>query len=140
MEVTDAIVAHPYVDTDKEYIYTFKLEGVEYAANSKRYFEILKPLLLAGPAWTFIRKYNKDNDGHGAIIALCAQADGTNMTKLSISAAYYEIAVARYRGTSRNFTLDDYIGKHSDAHAELLDLKEVISESRKVDDFLKGVL
>lgn len=43
-------------------------------------------------------------------------------------------------GPTRNFSLDDYITKHVDAHAELLDLSKVISESKKVEDFLKGIL
>ena len=95
--VTDEIAAHQYKDTDKEYIHTFKLEGVEFTADNKRHFETLKYLLLAGPAWTFIRKFDKDNDGHGAIIALCAQAEGANTKKIQIRTAYQEILAARYR-------------------------------------------
>ena len=48
--------------------------------------------------------------------------------------------MARYRGPARNFTLNDYIGKHADAHAELLDFKEIISKSKKIDDFLEVIL
>ena len=94
--------------TDKEYIHSFKLEGVEFTADSKRYFETLKPLLLEGPEWTFIRKFDKDNDGRRTIIALCAQAEGPNTKKIQISAVYHEILAARYRGgppaTSRSMT------------------------------------
>ena len=50
VEVTDTITAYPYKDTNMEYIHTFKLEGVEYAANGKIYSETLNPLLLTGPA------------------------------------------------------------------------------------------
>ena len=89
----------------------------------------------------FIRNFGKDNNRRGAIIILCAQAEGTNTKKIRISAAYHEISVARYRGEgSRNFTLDDYTGKQANAYAKLLDLKDVIPESKKVGNFLKGVL
>ena len=106
------IAAHEYKDTTSKYISTFKLEGVEFTVDSKICFETLKPLLLAGPSWTFIRKFNKDNDGHGEIIALCAHTEGPNTKKIRISTTYHEILAARYRGPSRKFTLDDYIGKH----------------------------
>ena len=36
--------------------------------------------------------------------------------------------------------LDNYINKHANAHVELLNLKEIVSESKKVDNFLKGIL
>ena len=52
-----------------------------------------------------------------------------------MSAAYHEITADRYRGPTRNFTLDDFITKHADAHAELQDLNEVILEAKKVEDF-----
>ena len=38
-EVTDAIDMHDYADTDKEYVHMFRLEGVEFTADSKCYFE-----------------------------------------------------------------------------------------------------
>ena len=126
MEVTDTIAAHDYIDTNKKYLHNVKLEGVEIMADSKCYFKTLKPLLLTGPAWTFVHKLGRDNDGYGAIIVLCAQVDRENTTTFRISVAYHYINTARYRGPSRNFTLDDYIGKHADAHAEFLSLKEII--------------
>ena len=57
-----------------------------------------------------------------------------------MAAAYHIISSVRYGGQSRNFTLADYIQKQCAAYAELLDLKEVTSETKKVDDFLKGII
>lgn len=37
------------------------------------------------------------------------------------------------------FSLDIYIAKHVYAHAELIDLNEVISESKKVEYFIKWI-
>ena len=138
--VTPEILGATYTDTDAEFCNTFALDGVDYKADVKRYYDTLKPLLINGPGWTFIRPFDKANDGRGAITALVAQAEGDSSRKIRSSAAYHEISAARYRGPTRNFTLDNYITKHADAHAELLDLGEVISESKKVDDFLKGIL
>jgi len=69
-----------------------------------------------------------------------AQVEGDSARKSRISAAYHNILAARYRGPTNNFTLDDYISKHVDTNAELLHLKEVISEFTKVEDFIRGIL
>ena len=115
--------------------------GVEFEVDNVNYYDRLKPLLIHGPAWIFIRPFDKRSVGRGSIQTLIAQAEGESSKKIRMSAAYHEISAARYRGgATRHFSLDDFITKHADAHAELQDLKEVISETKKVEDFLKGIL
>jgi len=46
---------------------------------------------------------------------------------------------ARFRGIIRNFTLDHYINTHDSSHTELSELKDPVSETKKVSDFLAGV-
>jgi L-rhamnose mutarotase len=48
------------------------------------------------------------------------------------------IATARYTGKSR-YSFDSYIARHQKAHNELFTLGEVLSESKKVQDFLRGI-
>ena len=50
---------------------------------------------------------------------------------------YHDISAVRQCGLACNFILDDYIDKNADAHDKLLDLKEVVSESKQVEDFLQ---
>ena len=40
---------------------------------------------------------------------------------------------------TRNFTLDHYIDAHASSHTELSELKEPVSKTKKVFDFLAGI-
>jgi hypothetical protein len=53
--------------------------------------------------------------------------------------AYAKIASARFSGQKRQFTFDQYVEMHQDAHNTLEDLNEPIPETKKVTDFLSGV-
>jgi hypothetical protein len=59
-----------------------------------------------GPGWAFIRKFNKDQDGHGAYYALKAQAEGQSAITTRLNKAYAMIQNASYNGCSKNFTFD----------------------------------
>jgi hypothetical protein len=59
-----------YDDTDVEYMRTFKLEGAEFKADSARLFDELKPLVIDGPGWTYVKPFSTKRNGRGAILAL----------------------------------------------------------------------
>ena len=98
---TPEILAFVYADTDAEYMHTYALSGVDYEADCKRYYDTLKPLLINGPGWTFIRPFDRTSDGRGSVTALVAQAEGPASKKIRSSAAYHEISAARYRGAHK---------------------------------------
>jgi hypothetical protein len=50
------------------------------------------------------------------------------------------MASSVFRGQRRGFTFDNYVSIHQDTHNELFDLEEVVPESKKVTNFLKGIL
>ena len=111
-----------YDDSDVEFCRTFKLDGAEYKADSARLFDELKPLVIDGPGWTYVKPFSSKRNGRAAILALRLQAEGTAATKLRKSAAYNSINSCRFRGNARNWTIDMYIDTHAAAHAELLEL------------------
>ena len=121
-DANSVIQACPFRDTDHKYSKIYLLQSALFNAESKKYYEILKHMLIAGLAWTFIRSFEKASNGQGAILDLVAQTKVNSARKSRYSAAYHDISVVRYRGPTRNFTLDDCIAKHSNAYAELLDL------------------
>jgi hypothetical protein len=129
-----------YNDTDVEYMRTFKLEGAEFKADSARLFDELKPLVTDGPGWTYVKPFSNKRNGRGAILALKLQAEGTAATKIRKSAAYNAINSCRFRGNKRDWTLANFIDSHAAARAELLQLKGPVSETKKVTDFLAGIL
>ena len=91
---------------------------------------------------TFICRFNNISNGwgRGSILTPIAQAKKRSARKNRSFAAYHNILVARYRGPTRSFMLDDYITKHAAMHAKIFDLREVITELKKVEDFLRGIL
>ena len=138
-DVTPEMLLATYENTDEEFMCTFKLEGEAWNADNGTYWNELKPLIIDGPGWTYIKPFGARKDGRGAIIALTMQAEGSAALKQRKSAAYSSITSARFRGATRNYTLDSYIELHASAHAELLECKEPVSETKKVSDFRAGI-
>jgi len=125
------MLTQQYSDSDVEYMRTFKPEGDAYISDSKRVFDELKPLIIDGPSWTYVKPFGPKCDGRGAILDLKHQTEGSDASKRRESATYNLILSAHFRGMTRNFTLDHYIDVHASSHAELSELKEPVSEIRK---------
>jgi hypothetical protein len=96
-------------------------------------------LVVDGPGWVFVRRFDKAKDGRSAVLALQGQAEGVS-AKLTRKAkqVYASITSVTFRGQCRGFTFANYVTVHQEAHNELFDLEEPMSESKKVTDFLKG--
>jgi hypothetical protein len=123
---------------DQELINTVVLSGTAYQHDNKVLFDMLKDLTLQGNAWEFIAGYNRSKDGRAAWLALKAQAEGPQASETRKQKAYADIAKAHYTGSGR-FTLQSYITKHLAAHNVLRKEGEMISENKKVTDFLRGI-
>ena len=80
--VTPEIGATTFADTDHEYSNTFVFTGVEFEVDNVNYYDRLKPLLIHGPAWTFIYPFDKRSDGRRSIRTLIAQAEGESSKKI----------------------------------------------------------
>jgi hypothetical protein len=102
-------------------------------------YDELKPLVVDGPGWAFVRRFNKARDGRAAVLALRAQAEGPAAEQVRIAKAYASISTTVYRGQRHGFKFSDYMMLHQEAHNELYDLEETLSETKKVRDFLKGI-
>ena len=63
---TDAL----YESIDKDLITTMALHGKVYNADNTQLFNMLKPLILGGPGWSFIQTYNKKSNGREAYLTL----------------------------------------------------------------------
>jgi hypothetical protein len=96
-------------------------------------------LVVGGPGWSFVKKYEKHKDGRSAVLALKMQAEGTSAKITCKIQAYALIESSAYHGLRKCFTFTNYVTLHQAAHNELLDLDEPVAESKKVSDFLKGI-
>jgi hypothetical protein len=87
-----------------------------------------------------VRRFdNKTKDGRAAGLALRAQAEGPAAEQVCIAKAYALISTAIYRDQRHGFKFSNYVTLHQEAHNELFDLKETLSETKKVRNFLKGI-
>lgn len=138
-EVTPDIMAAEYASTQERLIATTSHSGAHFDLDNRTLYDEFKPLVVDGPGWSFIKKFDKGKDGRGAVLALKSQAEGTSAKLTRKQAAYASISSSAYLGPRKGFTFANYVTLHQTAHNELLDLEEPVSESKKVTDFLKGI-
>jgi hypothetical protein len=74
------------------------------------------------------------------MLTLRKQAEGNSAKRTRKAKAYASLSGARYRGDRRNFDFSHYVQMHQDGHNELLELEEPVPETKKVQDFLTGIL
>ena len=137
--VTNEITTATYASPEDKLIAITVHAGEHYEVDNRTLYEELKPLVVDGPGWGFIKKFDKTKDGRGAVLALKAQAEGQSAKLTRKAKAYASMTSAAYRGQRRGYTFDNYVSIHQEAHNELLDLEEEVPESKKVTDFLKGI-
>jgi hypothetical protein len=118
---------------------TLALARPHYKIDNKRVWVELKALVVEGPAWTHVKRFNRTSDGRGAILALKLQMEGPNSYLLRRQVAYRIITNTFYRGHRQTFTFTDYIGKFLKSFNELEACEEIVSESRKVTLFLDNI-
>jgi hypothetical protein len=129
-----------YDSVDNYMMATAMLSGDHYKIDNTRLYNNLKPLVIEGAGWAFIKKFDRSKNGRGALMALKRQAEGTSAKRTRKARAYASLAQAWYRGEHRNFEFGNYVQIHQDAHNEELDLEEPVPETKKVQDFLSGIL
>ena len=55
------------------------LNGTHFDLDNRTLYDEFKPLVVDGPGWSFIKKYDKSKDGRGVVLlALKSQAEGTS--------------------------------------------------------------
>jgi hypothetical protein len=128
-----------YSSVQERLITITALNGTHYELDNRTLYDEFKPLVVDGPGWSFIKKFDRSKDGRSAVLTLKSQAEGTSAKLTRKQAAYASIASSTYLGPRKGFTFSSYVTLHQSAHNELLDLDEPVSESKKVTDFLKGI-
>ena len=138
-EVTPEIQNTDYGSIQEWLIAMMALSGPHFELDNRTLYDELKPLVVDGPGWSFIKKFDKKKQGRKAVLALRMQAEGTSAKISCKAAAYASIASSSYNGLRKGFTFSSYVTLHQAAHNKLLDLDEPVSETKKVTDFLKGI-
>ncbi len=115
------------------------LAGVEYDEDNGRVFDILKSLLINGPAWTWMRSYNNTRNGRQAWISLINHFEGDAQRDRVKDHAYSAIAAAKYYGDRKKFSFETYVAIHQDAYADLEQYGEIVLQEKRVRDLLVGI-
>jgi hypothetical protein len=99
--------------------------GTWYQIDSQRVYNELKTLVYDSSLWLFVQCFERTQNGRGAWLALVVQSEGRANNNLRKNKAYANSGLAA--------------AVHQKAHNELLELNEVVSETKKVTDFLARI-
>jgi hypothetical protein len=92
--VTDEIRGADYALTeDDERIAIMAHSGAHYELDNQNLYDEFKPLMVNGPGWSFIKKFDKVKDGKSTVMVLKTQAKGTS-TELNRKQAAYAAKLA----------------------------------------------
>ena len=113
--------------------------GAAYEHHNGTTWTIIKALTMQGPAWAYISHLDATRDGRGAIKALRAHYEGDAALSRTKDEAYKTLKNASYSGEKRNWTFEQYVTLHRQAHQTLRKHQEPVPENKKVRDFLDGI-
>jgi len=128
-----------FPDEHDQMVYLTPHVGVAYNRDNGVVYDELKALLINSPAFTWIRPNDRTRNGRAAWKALLAHYEGTTEQNRIKEAAYATIRNTTYPGERRGWTYENYYHAHQEAHYDLELYGEMVSESRKVTDFLRGI-
>jgi hypothetical protein len=115
------------------------LVGAHFVRDNHSLFDMLKSLVIDGPGWPFIQRYDSARNGRAAVIALRIQCEGRASVSLRKQQAYKRIADSHYSGERTRFSFTDFVTVHQEGHNVLLECKEPVAEGKKVTDFLDRI-
>jgi hypothetical protein len=137
--VTAEMRTATYTDDDDKYVATTQLAGRHYQLDSRRVWNELKPLVVGGPGWVFIKMIEDTKDGRNAILTLKRQNEGENSVMIRKQKAYTALKNLAFTGPRKHWTFSQFVTGHQKAHNELEACGEPVPETKKVTDFLGGI-
>jgi hypothetical protein len=137
--VTHEIRDAAYNDEDERYQATTILSGRHFQLDNKRVWNELKPLVVDGPGWVFIKSLEGTKHGRNAVLTLQRQNEGENSVIIRKQKAYTALKGLAFTGPKKHWTFSQYVTAHQKAHNELAACNEGVPETKKVTDFLGGI-
>ena len=91
------------------------------------------------PAYAYIGSHDVTRHGRNIVMALKNHYDGQTLTSRTKQGEYDDIDRASYSGEKMKWTFENYVNVHTTAHLVSSENGEIISESKKVENFLKEI-
>jgi len=113
--------------------------GIHFDIDNNAVFDSLKSFVLGGSHWTWIQDFERRRDGRSAWMALKEHFNGPGSKIRLKAAAYAAIKRSEYKD-AKNFDYELYRRIHTQAHSDLARYGEPVPETKKVKDFLDGIM
>jgi len=114
-------------------------QSLAYQYDNDMVYDELKALLVNSTAFTWFRVHDRARNGGAAWKALVEHYEEPTEQNKVIEAAYHTIRNSTYQGERHNWNFKSYYHAHQEAHYDLELYGEVVSENKKVTDFLHGI-
>ena len=131
--------AAQYPDDITEMIGRAPHAGRFYRGDNEAVWNVLRTVLYDSDGWSWVTAFEATKDGRGAYFALMQHYLGTSHQSLIKTTADANVENTYYDGDKRGFTFEKYCQIHKQAHKDLADFGEPMSEDKKVRKFLQGI-
>ena len=115
----------------------------QYMHDNHTYFDLPHNIFHDKPAYTYMRKFARARNGHGAILALKAQYLGANSVNSMATRAENRLQTLRYEREARCWNFDSYLRNHLEQHIILEGLEvhgyKGLDERSKVRHLMNGI-
>ena len=135
---TNAIMTATYSEAVEELEATILLSGAWFQADNKTFYEHLKKWVNGGPGWTYIKNFNKKQNGRSAFLELKERCTGQLSFVTRRNIAINKLQTLRYHGERRNMNFAQFIEKLEHNFQEMFDCNDVVTPLGKVNYLLKG--
>jgi hypothetical protein len=130
---------YEYADDQERLKYEIQHQGQAYIIDNRRVFRMLKEWLTGTDGWTYIREFDRMQDGRRALNALKAHYDGEGESLKRIAIAKKQIEELYYK-SEQALSFQQYTTKLKEALLELdKDEDERLTGKQKVEILLKGM-
>jgi ribosomal protein L15 len=128
-----------YQDRFEEMIARSPHDEESYAADNAQVRTIIRSCTHGGPAWSWVSAYAWARNGCAAWFALHSHYLGpTNQLKI-MTQAEGDLESKFYNGERRGFTFERFAEIHQQAHTDMEEFGEPLTEAAKVRKFLKRI-
>jgi hypothetical protein len=138
----DGALTRQYRSIDEDLVMTQSHGHANFSKDNNEVFDIFKRLIFDSTSyWQFAVSFDDTRDGRAAFLAVKAQAEGQSAIITQRAEAYKKISDAKFVGGSNTrYKFANYISDHQQGHNELQRLGEPVPETKKVTDFLHGIV
>ena len=128
-----------FANDQEEMVHRAPHRGRYWGVDNARVWNLLRAMLCDTDGWAWVSSFENAKDGRSAFIALQNHYLGPANQSLIKTQAEQVLATLYFDGARRGFTLEKYAQAHKQAHKDLDDYNEGLSEGRKVRYFLTGI-